>query len=169
MVLVADAVLASAVSLWSTLFQTIMAASVRLGRCPRHALANGCSWKNFLSSALAWFALGIWCIISVVLVLAVTDLGVWVLLLSLESGIFRRCLFSWVQCLVRQWIQFMRVLWLLDVFHTFSTWRRTRFLKRCFSIRFEWRSVPSGCFGCSLALRGSHFETLEVLFMSFTG
>ena len=43
MVLVADAVLASAVSLWSTLFQTIIAASVRLGRCPRHASAYGCS------------------------------------------------------------------------------------------------------------------------------
>ena len=34
--------------------------------------------------------------------------------------------------------------------YTFSTWRRTRFLKRCFSIRLEWRSVPSRCFGCSL-------------------
>ena len=79
MVLVADAVLASAVSLWSTLFQTIMAASVRLGRCPHHASAYGCSWKNFLSFALAWFALGIWCIMSVVFVLAVTDTGVWVL------------------------------------------------------------------------------------------
>ena len=89
MVLVADAVLASAVSVWSTLFQTIMAASVRLGRCPRHASAYGCSWKNFLSFALAWFALGIWCIISVVLVLAVTDTGVWVLLLSTDNWIFR--------------------------------------------------------------------------------
>ena len=78
MVLVADAVLARAVSLWSTLFQTIMAASVRLGRGTRHASAYGCSWKNFLSFALAWLALGIWCIISVVLVLAVTDTGVWV-------------------------------------------------------------------------------------------
>ena len=29
-----------------------------------------------------------------------------------------------------------------DVFHTFSTLRRTRVLKRSFSIRFEWRSVP---------------------------
>ena len=89
MVLVADVVLASAVSLWSTLFQTIMAASVRLGRCPRHASAHGCSWKNFLSFALAWFAFGIWYIISVVLVLAVTDTGVWVLLLCTENWIFR--------------------------------------------------------------------------------
>ena len=32
---------------------------------------------------------GIWCIISVVLVLAVTDTGVWVLLLSTEKWIFR--------------------------------------------------------------------------------
>ena len=56
MVFVADAVLASAVPLWSTLFQTIMAASVRLGRCLRHASAYGCSWKNFLSCALAWYA-----------------------------------------------------------------------------------------------------------------
>ena len=89
MVLVADAVLASAVSLWSTLFQTIMAASVRLGRCPRHASAYGCSWKSFLSFALAWFALGIWCIISFVLVLAVTDTGVWVFLFECGKLDFR--------------------------------------------------------------------------------
>ena len=89
MVLVTDAVLASVVSLWSTLFQTIMAASVRLGRCLRHASAYGCSWKNFLSFALVWFAFGIWCIISVVLVVAVTDTGVWALLLSSENWIFR--------------------------------------------------------------------------------
>ena len=60
---------------------------LRLGRCPRHASAYGCFWKNFLSFALAWFALGIWCFISVVLVLAVTDTGGWVLLLSTENWI----------------------------------------------------------------------------------
>ena len=44
-----------------------MAALVRLGRGPRHASAYECSWKVFLSSALAQFALGI-CNISIVLV-----------------------------------------------------------------------------------------------------
>ena len=34
------------------------AASVRLGRCPRHASAYGCSWNNFLTFSLALFALG---------------------------------------------------------------------------------------------------------------
>ena len=52
---------------------------------------------------------------------------------------------------------------LLDELHTFSTLRRTRILKLSFSIRFEWRRVPSRCFGCSLALRGSHLETLDFL------
>ena len=47
MVPVADVVLASAVSLWSTLFQLIMAASVRLGRGPRHASTYDYFWKNF--------------------------------------------------------------------------------------------------------------------------
>ena len=34
----------------------------------------------------------------------------------------------------------------MDEFHTFSSLRRTRLLERSFSIRFEWRSVPSRCF-----------------------
>ena len=34
----------------------------------------------------------------------------------------------------------------MDEIHTFSTLRRTRILERSFSIRFEWRSVPSRCF-----------------------
>ena len=34
----------------------------------RHASAHECFWKNFLTFMLAQFALGIWCIISVVLV-----------------------------------------------------------------------------------------------------
>ena len=38
----------------------------------------------------------------------------------------------------------------LDVFHTFSTLRRARILKRFFSIRFEWRSVHSRCFRLQL-------------------
>ena len=37
-----------------------------------------------------------------------------------------------------------------DVFHTFSTLRRTRILERSFSS------------GCCLSLRGSHLETLDV-------
>ena len=55
-----------------------------------------------------------------------------------------------------------RGLW-KNLHYTFSTWWQARFLKRSFSIRFEWRSVPSRCFGCSLALRGSHLETLDFL------
>ena len=47
------------------LTQTIVAASVRLGRGPRHASAYGCPLENLLSFSLALFALGIWCIISV--------------------------------------------------------------------------------------------------------
>ena len=108
MVFVADAVLASAVSLWSTLFQTIMEALVRLGRCLRHASAYGCSWKNFLPLVLALFALGIWCFISVFLSLAVTVPGVWVLLMSTKIGFFARRLSSWEQCLVLQWIHALR-------------------------------------------------------------
>ena len=124
MVLVADAVLASAVSLWSTLFQTIMAASVRLGRCLRHASAFGCSWKNFLSFALAWFAFGIWCIISVVLVLAVTDTGVWALLLSSENWI----LFVFLDAMLGSTVDTVYMLCVstlaMEVFHTFSSLRK---------------------------------------------
>ena len=55
-----------------------------------------------------------------------------------------------------------------DVFHTFSTLRRTRILKHSFSTRFEWRSVPSRRFwllSCSAQLA---LGNLEVLFTSFT-
>ena len=69
---------------------------------------------------------------------------------------------SWVQCLVQQWIHVLRQYsGGFGRIYTLSTWWQNRFLKRCFSIRFEWRSVPSRCFGCSLALRGSHLETLD--------
>ena len=45
--------------------RTVRTGGVWLGRGPRHASAYGCSSKNFLSFALALFALGIWCIVSV--------------------------------------------------------------------------------------------------------
>ena len=79
-----------------------------LGRGPRHASACVCFWKNFLSYVLAQFALGIWCIFSVSSYLAVFVPGVWVLLMSLESWIFRQMSLSMVQCLVRQWIHALR-------------------------------------------------------------
>ena len=72
-----------------------------------------------------------------------------------------------MQCFVQQWIHALRQYFggfgRVDVFHTFSTLRQTRILKRFFSFRFEWRSVPSRCFACSFALRGSHLETLDFL------
>ena len=60
------------------------------------------------------------------------------------------------------------------IFYTFSTWRRTRFLKRCFSIWLEWRSLPSRCFGCSLLsavswTSGSPFYELHVAAMRDEG
>ena len=94
--------------------------------------------------------------------LAVLVPGVWVLLMSSKIGFFQRRLSSWVQCLVQQWIHVLRQFsGDFGRIYTFSTWWQTRFLKRCFSIRFEWRGVPSRCFGCCLALRGSHLETLD--------
>ena len=62
---------------------------------------------------------------------------------------------SWVPSLVQQWIHVLRQYsGGFGRIHTFSTWWQTRFLKRCFSIQFEWRSVPSRCLSCCLALRG---------------
>ena len=80
-----------------------------------------------------------------------------------ESWILREMTFSsWVQCLVQQWIHVLRQYsGGFGRMYTFSTWWQTRFLERCFSIRFEWRSVPSRCFGCSFALCSSHLETLN--------
>ena len=75
---------------------------------PRHAPVYGCYWKNFLSLVHALFALGIWCIISVSLSLAVNVPGVWVLLMSTKIGFFGRRLSSWEQCLVLQWIHALR-------------------------------------------------------------
>ena len=93
---------------------------VRLGRGSRHAPVNGCYWKNFLSLVHALFALGIWCIISVSLSLAVIVLGVWVLLMSTKIGFFGRRLSSWEQCLVLQWIPCSAsVLWLWTYFTHF--------------------------------------------------
>ena len=136
----------------------------------RHASAYVFFWKLFLTFVLVQFALGIWFIISVSLYLAVIVPGVWVLLLVAKIGFFGRCLLSWVQCLVQQWIHVLRQVlwWLWKTVHIFFV-AADLISKRHFSIRFEWRSVPSRCFGCSLALRGSHFASLEVLFTSFTG
>ena len=51
----------------------------------------------------------------------------------------------------------------MDVFHTFSTLRRTRILKRSFSIRFEWRSMPSRCFWLQFCFAGFALGKLDVL------
>ena len=97
----------------------------------------------FLSFVFAQFALGIWYIISFVL----------------ASGSYCSARFPLVcNALYKSGYMFFGS---FGRIYTFSTWRQTLFLKRCFSIRFEWRSVPSRCFGCSLALRGSHLETLD--------
>ena len=102
-----------------------------------------CSRSSHLESGTLLFPLSLY--------LAVLFPGVWVLLMSSKIGFFGRRLSSWVQCLVQQWIHVLRQ-YSGDFgrIYTFSTWWQTLFLKRCFSIRFEWRSVPSRCFGCSL-------------------
>ena len=54
---------------------------------------------NFLSFALALFALGSGALFPLSLYLAVFAPGVWVLLMSTKIGIFGRSLFSWVATL----------------------------------------------------------------------
>ena len=108
-----------------------------LGRGPRHASANGCSWKNFLSFAPALFALGIWCTSSVVLVSG----SHWVLLLSTDftGDVFFRWCNTWFDS---GYMLCNSTLVAMDVFHTFSSLRRTRILKCCspFCCRTEKRA-----------------------------
>ena len=124
-------------------------------RGPRHASAYVCFWKNFLSFVLAQFALGIWCIISVVFVSGSYCSG--------RLSIAEMCgnldfsgdvCFRWCNALYNSgYMLCVSTLVALDVFHTFSTLRQTRILKRFFSIRFEWRSVcPVDAPGCSFVL-----------------
>ena len=148
---VASVVLASAYSLWSTLHTVTMAASGRLDR-PSSCVSLRLLLKEF--PVLCARAVRSWNLVHyffVSLLLAVLVPGVWVLLMSSKIGFFGRRLSSWVQCLVQQWIHVLRQ-YSGDFgrIYTFSTWWQTRSLKLCFSIRFEWRSVPSRCFGCSL-------------------
>ena len=143
-----------------------LAAGVKVGRVPCHASAYDFFWKNFfVFPVLCARAVRTWNLVHyffVSLLLAVLVPGVWVLLCVRKLDSSGDDFTSWVQCLVQQWIHVLRQFYGgFGRMYTFSTWRRTRFLKRCFSIRFEWRSVPSRCFSCSLALRGSHFETHE--------
>ena len=56
-----------AFSFWSTLCTDDHGSSWETGTGPRHASDYMCFRENFLSYVLAHFALGIWCIISVVL------------------------------------------------------------------------------------------------------
>ena len=105
--------------------------------------------RVFLSFVLAQFALGIWYIISFLLASRRYCSGC--LGIAEEYG---KLYFS----------GYVYFRWCNALYNSgFSAWRRTPFLKRCFSIRFEWRSVPSRCFGCSVALRGTHLETLDFL------
>ena len=111
------------------------------------ASAYGCYCKYFLSFVLALFALGIWCIISVVPASGSHCSGR--LGVAYDTGVdfsgddyFRGCI-TW---LASGYMLCVSTLVALDEFHTFSTLRRTRILERSFSIRFEWKSVPSRCF-----------------------
>ena len=110
---------------------------------------------------LAQFALGIWYIISFVLASGSYCSGR--LGIAEEYGnldFSGDVYFRWCNALCTSGDMFFGR---FGRIYTFSTWRQTRILKRFFSIRFEWRSVPSRCFGCSLALRDSHLETLDFL------
>ena len=133
MVLVASAVLASAFSFWSTLYTNDHGSSWSLGRCPRHASACVCFGKNFLSCVLAWFALGIWYITSVVLVSGSECSGR--LGVAEEYG---KCDSSGdvYFCGCNTWFDSEYMLCVgtlvaLDIFQRFSTMRRTRILKCC--------------------------------------
>ena len=108
MVLVASVVLASAYSFWSTLYTDDHGSLGEAGTGPRHASAYGYFWKNFLSFALALFALEIRCFISVVLVSGSHCSGCLGVAYEYESWILREMTFSWVQYLSRQWIHVLR-------------------------------------------------------------
>ena len=103
------------------------------GTGPRHASAYGCSRKNFLSFALALFALGIWCIISVVLVSGSHcsgRLGVaeeYGTLVFSGDDCFRGCN-AWFDI---GYMFCVSTLVAMDEFHTFSASRQTRILKCC--------------------------------------
>ena len=104
------------------------------------------------------------------LFLAVIVPGVWVLLRSLENEILREMTISVGEILGSTVDTCSATVTLVasDVFHTFSTLRRTRILECSFSFRFEWRSVPSRRFwllSCSAQLA---LGNLDVLFTSFT-
>ena len=146
MVLVASVVLASAYSSWSTSYPDDHGSLGEAGTGPCHASAYACSWKNFLSFAPALFALGIWCIISVVFVSGSHCSGrLGVASECAKIGFYGRCLFSWVQYLVRQWIHILRQYFVaMDELHTFSTLRQTRTLQCCspFCCRTEKRAQP---------------------------
>ena len=110
------------------------------GTGPRHASAYECFWMNFLSIVLVQFALGNWSMFSFVLASGSYCSGR--LGIAEEYGnldFSGDVYFRWCNMFFGG---FGRI-------HTLSTWRQARILKRFFSIRFEWRSVPSRCFGCS--------------------
>ena len=94
--------------------------------------------------------------------------GVWVLTVEYVVLVFRDACAAWFNVDTCSAGGFGRI-------SAFSTLRRTRFLKRCFSIRLEWRSVPSRCFGCSLLSAvhswklGSPFYELHVAAMRDQG
>ena len=104
------------------------------------------------------------------LFLAVIVPCVWVLLRSLLSWIFREMSIS-VGAMLGLTVDTCSATVKLvasDVFHTFSTLLRTRILQRSFSIRFEWRSVPSRRFWLQSCSSQFALGNLEVLSTSFT-
>ena len=134
------------------------------GAGPRHASAYGCFWKNFLSFVLMQFALGIWCIISVVLVSGSHCSGR--LGIAEEYGnldFSGDVYFRGVQCFIRQWIHALR--------QYFGGFGRTSHI---FYVAADsnpevllGEECPVDASGCSFALRSSHLETWK-FFSSFT-
>ena len=119
-----------------------LAAWVKAGTGPRHASAYVCLWKNFV----VCFP-----------VLCARAVRTWNLVhyFPCPSGCYVRAsgiaeeygnldfsgdvYFRWCNALYNSGYMFFGCFGRIC---TFSTWRRTRFLKGCFSIRFEGRSVP---------------------------
>ena len=116
--------------------------------------------KNSLSHVLARFALGIWCIISVDLVLDSHCSLRLVLLRSTENWFLREMSISVVQCLVRQWIHVLR--------QYFGGYGRTSHIfyvaadsnpEVLLSLLLQnGDACPVDASGCSFALRSSQLE-----------
>ena len=118
---------------------------------------------------VAWFALGIWYIISFTLrIWQSRSLCVGVAC-GVQHLIFREILQLLEQLLVRQWIHVLHQYFaLLDELNSFSTLRQTRILKCCspFCRRTEKRA--QSMLLVAVLLRAVHLEKLDTTFTSFT-